>query len=332
MVDGSPAWGRLDGDAVSLDDGKRVPIADAVFLAPVEPTKIIATHLTYRSRVDEYAARMPPEPSYFMKPPTTLNGHRGLLRRPARRPVPQLRGRGGRGDRQARCTACPRTRCSTTSPATPAPTTSACTTSATPTAARCCGSRARTGSARSGRSWYRRRVRPDRLRSCAPTSTARWCRRRRRDDLIWPIAYLLADLCRLITLEPGDVVLSGTPAHSRPMEPGDVVAVEVTGLGRLDEHGRRLGRRPGRAGRAARRSRPTRCTSRWRCPRTRPSGPSPRELDVIDIRRIDHVALRVADLDEAVARWSRAVRADAERRGRRPRATCAAATSPTRWS
>jgi 5-oxopent-3-ene-1,2,5-tricarboxylate decarboxylase/2-hydroxyhepta-2,4-diene-1,7-dioate isomerase len=52
-------------------------------------------------------------------------------------------------------------------------------------------------------------------------------------DLIWPISYLLADLCRVITLEPGDVVLSGTPAHSRPMEPGDVVEVEVTGLGRL---------------------------------------------------------------------------------------------------
>jgi 5-oxopent-3-ene-1,2,5-tricarboxylate decarboxylase/2-hydroxyhepta-2,4-diene-1,7-dioate isomerase len=53
-------------------------------------------------------------------------------------------------------------------------------------------------------------------------------------DLIWPISYLLADLNRLITLEPGDVVLSGTPAHSRPMEPGDVVAVEVSGLGRLE--------------------------------------------------------------------------------------------------
>jgi len=52
-------------------------------------------------------------------------------------------------------------------------------------------------------------------------------------DLIWPISYLLADLCRTITLEPGDVLLSGTPAHSRPMEPGDVVEVEATSLGRL---------------------------------------------------------------------------------------------------
>ena len=42
-------------------------------------------------------------------------------------------------------------------------------------------------------------------------------------DLLFPIAYQLADLSRLVTLEPGDVLLSGTPANSRPMEPGDYV-------------------------------------------------------------------------------------------------------------
>ena len=36
-----------------------------------------------------------------------------------------------------------------------------------------------------------------------------------------------------ITLEPGDILLSGTPANSRPVEPGDVVEVDVEGLGRL---------------------------------------------------------------------------------------------------
>ena len=51
--------------------------------------------------------------------------------------------------------------------------------------------------------------------------------------MIFPVAYQLADLCRLITLEPGDVVLTGTPANSRPMEPGDVVEVEIDGIGRL---------------------------------------------------------------------------------------------------
>ena len=47
------------------------------------------------------------------------------------------------------------------------------------------------------------------------------------------IDYQLADLSRHITLLPGDIVLTGTPANSRPMQPGDVVEVEVTGLGRL---------------------------------------------------------------------------------------------------
>jgi len=91
MIDGSPSWGRLDGDDVQLESGQRVRAADAHFLAPVEPSKIIATHLTYRSRVEEYAARIPPEPSYFMKPPSTLNGHNGTLRRPR-----GARGLGGR--------------------------------------------------------------------------------------------------------------------------------------------------------------------------------------------------------------------------------------------
>jgi 5-oxopent-3-ene-1,2,5-tricarboxylate decarboxylase/2-hydroxyhepta-2,4-diene-1,7-dioate isomerase len=52
-------------------------------------------------------------------------------------------------------------------------------------------------------------------------------------ELLWPIAYMLADLSRLITLEAGDILLSGTPANSRPVEPGDVVEVEVDGIGRL---------------------------------------------------------------------------------------------------
>ena len=62
------------------------------------------------------------------------------------------------------------------------------------------------------------------------------------EDLIWGVAYQIADLSRLITLCPGDVLLTGTPANSRPMEAGDVVAVEISGLGRRREHRRRLGR------------------------------------------------------------------------------------------
>jgi 5-oxopent-3-ene-1,2,5-tricarboxylate decarboxylase/2-hydroxyhepta-2,4-diene-1,7-dioate isomerase len=52
----------------------------------------------------------------------------------------------------------------------------------------------------------------------------------------WDMHYLVADIARTITLEPGDLILSGTPANSRPVQPGDVVAVEVEGLGRLENH------------------------------------------------------------------------------------------------
>ena len=53
------------------------------------------------------------------------------------------------------------------------------------------------------------------------------------DEMTWDMHYLVADLARTITLLPGDMVFSGTPANSRPVQPGDVVTVEVEGLGAL---------------------------------------------------------------------------------------------------
>ncbi len=53
------------------------------------------------------------------------------------------------------------------------------------------------------------------------------------EEMFFGIDYLVADLARLTTLEPGDIILTGTPANSRPLQPGDVIEVEVTGIGRL---------------------------------------------------------------------------------------------------
>jgi 5-oxopent-3-ene-1,2,5-tricarboxylate decarboxylase / 2-hydroxyhepta-2,4-diene-1,7-dioate isomerase len=79
-VDGERCRGRLDGETVVLENGSRVD--EPVFLAPVASTKILAVHLGYLSRIEEYRARGPNAPSYFMKPPSALNGHRGAVRRP----------------------------------------------------------------------------------------------------------------------------------------------------------------------------------------------------------------------------------------------------------
>jgi 5-oxopent-3-ene-1,2,5-tricarboxylate decarboxylase/2-hydroxyhepta-2,4-diene-1,7-dioate isomerase len=231
-VAGDPRWGRLDGAEVVLEDGTRIPDAEAVFLAPVEPTKILAVHLTYRSRLEEYKARTPAEPSYFVKPTTTLNGHRGVLRRPQGTRFLNYEGElavvVGR------------------------------TMKGVPVeevldyvAGYACANDVGLHDFRHADRGAMLRVKgqdgflpigPEIVPAAEfdPTNyrlstylNGRVVQEATTDDLIFPVAYQLADLCRLITLLPGDVVLTGTPANSRPMEPGDAVEVEISGLGRL---------------------------------------------------------------------------------------------------
>ncbi|HEX5584593.1 fumarylacetoacetate hydrolase family protein [Gaiella sp.] len=51
------------------------------------------------------------------------------------------------------------------------------------------------------------------------------------DTLFFPFELLVADLSRVMTLEPGDVILTGTPAGAGVVVPGDVVEVELDGFG-----------------------------------------------------------------------------------------------------
>jgi len=231
-LDGEAHWGHRDGEAIVTDDGATVAEADAVYLAPVEPTKILAVHLTYRSRVEEYAARIPPEPSYFVKPPTSLNGHRRPIRmaKDARflnyeGELAVVVGRRMKGVGIDDVLSY--------------------------VAGYACANDV-------GMHDFRHADRGAMLRvkgqdgflplgpELVPASefdpadfTLRTylngdvVQEATAGDLLFSAAYQLADLCRVITLEPGDVVLTGTPANSRPMKPGDVVEVEITGLGRL---------------------------------------------------------------------------------------------------
>ena len=48
------------------------------------------------------------------------------------------------------------------------------------------------------------------------------------EELLFGLEDIVADLSRLMTLEPGDVILTGTPAGSTVVEPGDLVEIEVT--------------------------------------------------------------------------------------------------------
>jgi len=57
------------------------------------------------------------------------------------------------------------------------------------------------------------------------------------EAMMFGIDYIVADLARHITLVPENIILTGTPANSRPLEPGDIIEIEVTGLGRLTNRG-----------------------------------------------------------------------------------------------
>ena len=55
----------------------------------------------------------------------------------------------------------------------------------------------------------------------------------RTRDLIFDVPYLVSYISKVMTLEPGDVILTGTPAGVGPLDAGDVVEVEIDGVGVL---------------------------------------------------------------------------------------------------
>lgn len=57
--------------------------------------------------------------------------------------------------------------------------------------------------------------------------------RGRTDQMIWDILDLLVYASRMMTLEAGDVVLTGTPSGVGPLADGDTIEVDVTGVGTL---------------------------------------------------------------------------------------------------
>ncbi len=52
-------------------------------------------------------------------------------------------------------------------------------------------------------------------------------------DMIFPVADTIAYLSRIFTLEPGDLIYTGTPAGVGPVRPGDELVASVPGVGRL---------------------------------------------------------------------------------------------------
>ncbi|MGZ4762282.1 MAG: fumarylacetoacetate hydrolase family protein [Ilumatobacteraceae bacterium] len=230
--EGIPHWVSVspDGSDLVLGDGRRVEEASVTYMAPCDPTKILCIHLNYDSRRVEFRAKPLTTPTYFQKPLTTLNAHRGLVHRPAdckflnyegeiavviSRPMRNIRP-GDVWDFVAGFM----------------PSNDVGLHDFRDTDA---GSMLRV----KGQDGYCP-VGPGLVSGVdIGQQTLRTyingvvVQEDPVSNMTFPIDYILADLCRHITLLPGDIILTGTPANSRPMNIGDVVEVEVTGVGRL---------------------------------------------------------------------------------------------------
>jgi 5-oxopent-3-ene-1,2,5-tricarboxylate decarboxylase/2-hydroxyhepta-2,4-diene-1,7-dioate isomerase len=211
-------------------DGRQLSADDAVHLPPCQPTKILCVHLNYRSRITEFGSRPPATPTYFHKPVSALNSHGGAIVRPAGCQWLNYEGE---------IAIVIGATCRNVAPAD----------AGAYVAGYTIGNDFGLHDFRDTDAGSMLRVKGSdtlcplgpglvrgwdfRHKSIRTTVNGREAQSGSTDEMLFDMHYLIADLARTITLVPGDVILSGTPAGSRPVQPGDVVSVEVDGLGTL---------------------------------------------------------------------------------------------------
>ena len=192
---------------------------------PARPGKVVAVHLSYLSRADQ-RVRRPTAPSYFLKPSSSLAGSGGTVERPAGTELLAFEGEIALVIGE---------------PARRVPADRAWAHVAHVTAANDLGlydlranDKGSNGRSRGGD-------------GCPPVGPApidastvdeaslrvrTWvngalAQEGSTDGLLFPLSQIVADLSQHFTLETGDVILTGTPAGSSVVGPGDVVEVEV---------------------------------------------------------------------------------------------------------
>jgi 5-oxopent-3-ene-1,2,5-tricarboxylate decarboxylase/2-hydroxyhepta-2,4-diene-1,7-dioate isomerase len=230
LIGGVPIWTNVDGENLRLPDGRSVREADVTYLPPCEPTKILCVHLNYESRRIEFRAPPLTTPTYFQKPVTALNAHRGLLLRPQGTQFLNYEGEIAAIVGRTMRNVLPEDVWDHLAGFAPANDVG-CQDFRDTDAGSMLRVKGMDGFCPLGPGIVRGvDVRKSTLRTYV---NGKVVQEGPVAEMNFGIDYLVADLCRHITLVPGDIVLTGTPANSRPLALGDRVEVEVTGLGRL---------------------------------------------------------------------------------------------------
>ncbi|HKD62180.1 MAG TPA: fumarylacetoacetate hydrolase family protein [Terracidiphilus sp.] len=212
-------------------DFEPIPLGEAALLAPVTPSKIICVGRNYREHAQELGNEVPAEPLLFSKPPSSLLTHKGTVLMPPQSERVDYEGELALviGRRTSRLAADSNWRSYVRGYTVANDVT------------------ARDLQKKDGQ-WTRAKgfdtfcpvgpvvtdeVDPEKGLTVETRVNGELRQQGSTLDFIFPIPVLLSYITAAITLEPGDLLLTGTPAGVGPLAAGDRVDISISGLGTL---------------------------------------------------------------------------------------------------
>lgn len=205
------------------------PLDTVRLLAPVRPSKVIGVGLNYATHAREFGWQLPPEPLIFLKPPSAMIGPGDTIVCPPESGQVEFEGELaaviGRKARRVTPEEAPSVILGYT-----------------------CGNDVTARDIQRAEGQWSRAKGFDTFAPLGPWVALRldasdvWITTRvngvtRQDDrtssLIFTVPELVSFISHVMTLEPGDVILTGTPAGTGLLRPGDTVEVEIEGIGCL---------------------------------------------------------------------------------------------------
>ncbi len=234
-------YGRLSGDTVYPlsgdlfayrdEDGTTLPLSAVQLLAPCQPTKILCVGFNYRDHAQEFDLPVPDKPNIFMKPLGALVG--------PEQPVLFPKALAHQMDYEAELVMVVGRRARHVS-VEDAPDYILGYTIGNDVTARDLQDKTKQWTVCKGFDtfapmgpWIETAVDPK-----AGLDISSWVNGQRRQhsntrNLIFDAPYLIHYLSQVMTLEPGDVIFTGTPSGIGPVNPGDVMEMRIQGIGSL---------------------------------------------------------------------------------------------------
>jgi 2-keto-4-pentenoate hydratase/2-oxohepta-3-ene-1,7-dioic acid hydratase in catechol pathway len=242
IANGAPAWGAVDGDELlaatgtpfaDFEPGEAVgPLSEARLLAPVAPKVIMCVGRNYKSHAEEFGNEVPGEPILFLKPPTSVVGPGAEVHYPelSERVDPEVElclVIGKRAHRVSEEDAFSVIGGYTIGNDFTARDIQKSDDGAQWTRGKGFHTFCPLGP------WVDTEIDPGDLRvTLSVDGELRQDGRTR--DFIWDIPYLIRYITRFAALEPGDVIMTGTPQGVGPVKVGQTISAEIEGLGRLE--------------------------------------------------------------------------------------------------